>query len=193
MESLKNNVNNIANDTEELVKKYLKLFSIRQSEKLALLLGVIATTIILTILLMVVLVFCSFALATYLNDVLGSINWGYWIVTGLYLILIVFLFNRLFKTGTPLLSNLFAKIIVTAFKLDITNNKTINGLRAEGDSLHSNIKNDMSKIKTNVELLRYVFVESLFREFLGFFSFRKKKKKDKKSDIDQDNTETENK
>lgn len=196
MESLKNNVNNIAKDTEEIVKKYLQLFSIRQSEKLSLLLGVIATTMILTMLLLVVLIFCSFALATYLNVVLDSSNWGYLIVTGLYLILIAFLFYRLFKTGTPLLSNLFAKIIITAFDLDIKNDKTVKGLRAEGDSLNSSIKNDMSKIKTNAELLRYVFVESLFREFLGLFSFKKnkkKKKKEKKIETDIDKPKTDHK
>lgn len=196
MESLKNNVNNIAKDSEELVKKYLRLFSIRQSEKLSLFLGVIATTMILTMLLLVVLVFCSFALASYLNDVLDSRSWGYWIVTALYLILIIWLFYRLFKTGTPLLSNLFAKIIIAAFDLEITNDKTVNGLKAEGDSLNNNIQNDMSKIKTNVEMLRYIFAESLLREFLGLFSFNKKKKKKKKEkeiELDAEKPKTDNK
>ena len=35
MATLKNQINDISKDTENLVKEYVKLFSIKQSEKLA--------------------------------------------------------------------------------------------------------------------------------------------------------------
>ncbi|NQT77961.1 MAG: phage holin family protein [Bacteroidetes bacterium] len=174
MASLKDNINNISDDTESLVKDYLKLFSIKQSEKFALFLGVLSTAFILTLLILIVLVFCSFALAGYLNDLLATDYWGYWIVTALFLLLITFLIFKIIKTRTPLLSNLFAKIIISVFDLDINQAKNIKGLRFEGEAAKNKIETDKTKIKANVQMLRYVIMESLFREFFGLFSSKQK-------------------
>ena len=56
MESLKNNIDNISDDTQKLVNDYMKMFTVRQSEKFALFLGIIATAFILTMLLLVIVV-----------------------------------------------------------------------------------------------------------------------------------------
>ena len=46
------------------------------------------------------------------------------------------------------------------------------------------IETDKVKIKSNVEMLRYIMVESFFREFFGLFS--SKKKKDESNNKDKD-------
>jgi hypothetical protein len=174
MASLKDNINNISDDTESLVKDYLKLFSIKQSEKFALFLGVLSSAFILTLLILIVVVFCSFALAGYLNELLATDYWGYWIVTGFFLLLIAFLIFKIIKTKTPLLSNLFAKIIISVFDLDINQAKNIKGLRFESETTKNKIETDKIKIKANVQMLRYVIMESFFREFFGLFSSKQK-------------------
>lgn len=181
MESLKNNIDNLSDETQELIDDYLKLFSVRQSEKLTLFLGVLSTAFILTLLLMVVVILISFALAGFLNHLLGSQYWGTAIVIVLFLLFVGFLIYRIVKTQTPLLSNLFAKIIISAFDLEIKQEKNVQGLRSEIDSLKTKIETDKSNIKTNVQMFRYSIMEGLFREL---FSLLKpgKKKKSKKDD-----------
>jgi len=179
MESLKNNIENISDETQELINDYMKLFSMRQSEKLTLFLGVLSTAFILTLLLMVVVVLISFALAGFLNQLLDSHYWGTAIVIGLFLLFVGFLIYRIIKTKTPLMSNLFAKIIISVFDLDIKQEKNVQGLRSEIDSLKTKIETDKSNIRTNVQMLRYVMMEGLFRELFGFFKPGKKKKSKK--------------
>ena len=185
MASLKDNINNISDDTESLVKDYLKLFSIRQSEKLALFLGVLSSAFILTLLILIVLIFCSFTLAEYLNELLATDYWGYWIVTGFFILLITSLIFRIIKTKTPLLSNLFAKIIISVFELDINQAKNIKGLRFEGETAKNKIETDKIKIKANVQMLRYVIMEALFREFFGLFSSKQKDTSPEEAEPDQ--------
>ena len=83
MATLKNQIHDISKDTESLVKEYVKLFSIKQSEKLALFLGIIASVFLLATLLLIVVVFSSLALAGYLNKVMAREYWGFVIVGGL--------------------------------------------------------------------------------------------------------------
>lgn len=185
MASLKDNINNISDDTESLVKDYLKLFSIKQSEKFALFLGVLSSAFILTLLILIIVVFCSFALAGYLNELLATDYWGYWIVTAFFLLLIAFLIFKIIKTKTPLLSNLFAKIIISVFDLDINQAKNIKGLRFESETTKNKIETDKIKIKANVQMLRYVIMESFFREFFGLFSSNKKSEASDDAESDQ--------
>ena len=185
MASLKENIDNISDDTEKLVRDYLKLFSIRQSQKLAIFLGVLATAFILSLLILVAVIFSSFALAEILNDLLDTAYWGYWIVTALFLIIILILIIWIISTRTPLLSNLFAKIIIAVFDLEMTQDKNIKGLRFEHESMKQKIETDKVKIKSDIQLFRYVFVESFFREFFGLFT-------SKKNDANPDETEADN-
>jgi hypothetical protein len=175
MESLKNNIDNISDETRELINDYMKLFSMRQSEKLTLFLGIISTAFILTLLLMVVVVLISFALAGFLNHLLDSQYWGTAIVIGLFLLFIGYLVFRIIKTKTPLLSNLFAKIIISVFDIDIKQEANVQGLRYEIDTLKTKIETDKTNIQTNVQMLRYVLMEGLFRELFGLFKSKKRK------------------
>jgi hypothetical protein len=191
MESLKNNIDNISDDTQSLVNDYIKMFSVRQSEKLALLLGILATAFILTLLFLVVVILVSFALAGFLNHLLGSQYWGTVIVIGLFMLFICSLVFLIIKTKTPLMSNLFAKVIISVFDLDIGHERNIKGLRFENETLNTKIETEKANIKTNVQMLRYVIMESVFRELFGLFKSKKKKKG--KPDSDQPRVKKENK
>lgn len=184
MASLKDNVNNIADDTESLIKDHLKLFSVKQSERLALFLGVITSVFILSLLLLVLVVFCSFALASYLNDQLPGNHWGFWILAAFYLLVITLIIVKIAKTKVPPLSNFFAKFIVSVFNLDVNPPANIQGLKLESEKLKLKIETDKVKIKSNAEMLRYIMIESFFREFFGLFS--SKKKRDESNDKDKD-------
>jgi hypothetical protein len=177
METLKKNVNSIANDTEAIVKDYLKLFWVKQSKKLAVILGILASVFILSTLLLIVILFCSFALAVYLNDILPGDYWGFWIVSGFYIVIILTLILRIISTKTPLLANVLVKLLITVLEIDTDQTKNIKGLEHESENLKHNIETSKVKIKANFELLKYVIIETLFKEIVGLFTFKKKKKK----------------
>ena len=184
MASLKDNINNISDDTENLIKDHLKLFSIKQSERLALFLGLITSAFLLSLLLMVLIVFCSFALASYLNDLLPGNYWGFWILAALYILAITLIIVKIIRTKVPPLSNLFAKFIVSVFNLDVNTPVNVQGLKNESENLKHKIETDKVKIKSNVEMIRYIVMESFFREFFGLFSSKKKKDEPKNEDKD---------
>lgn len=175
MASLKNNLNELSEDTESLVRDYLKLFSIRQSKKLALMLGILSSAFIISLLLLIVILFCSFALAAYLNELLGADYWGFWIVAGFYVLLITILIVFMVRTKKPMLTNLFIKFILFVFNLDINQPANLKGLNNETENIRLKIESEKGKIKTNIQLLRYVIMESLFRELFGLFTSKKKK------------------
>jgi hypothetical protein len=87
----------------------------------------------------------------------------------------------------PLLSNLFAKIIISVFKLDISQDHSMQGLQYEDDKLKTKIETEKDNIKTSVQMLRYAIMEGLFREFFGLFIPKRKKKK--KSEDSSQNSE----
>lgn len=177
METLKKNVNSIANDTEAIVKDYLKLFWIKQSKKLAVILGIIVSVFILSTLLLIVLLFCSFALAVYLNDILPGDYWGFWIVSGIYILIILALILRIISTKTPLFANILVKLLLTVLDIETDQSKNIKGLELESEYLKHNIDTSKVKVKANFALLKYAIIESLFKEIVGLFTFKKKRKK----------------
>ena len=192
MASLKNNINNISDDTESLVRDYLKLFSIKQTEKLSLYLGILATVFILSLLLLIIIVFWSFALAGYLNDILANDYWGFWIVSGFYILVIALVIFKMIKTKRPPLSNLFVKLIVSVMSLDINQSKNLKGLKIEREMLNHKIETGKVKIKANAQSLRYVIMESLFREFFGLFKSKKGEEEPDETEAGQANIEKEN-
>ncbi len=183
MATLKKNISNITEDTETLVKDYLKLFSIKQSEKLALILGILSSVFILSTLLLIVILFCSFALAVYLNDILPGDYWGFWIISGFYVFIILLIIVRIIATKTPLFANIFVKFIVTLLNIDTEESLNIKGLRRDSENLNHHIETGKVKIKSNFELLRYALMESVVKEILGLFTSQKK-------DKDPDNPES---
>lgn len=174
MATLKNNINNISDNTETLVKDYVKLFSIKLSEKLALLLGILAAVFILSLLLLIVIAFCSFVLAAYLNELLAHDYWGFWIVSAFYVLVITLIIVKIVKTKTPPLSNLFTKFIVSVLGLDMNQAKSIKGLKLESENVKQKIETDKIKIKTDFQLLRYAIMESFLKEIFGLFTSKKK-------------------
>ena len=180
MASLKHNIENTSEHTESLIKDYLKLFSVAQSEKLALLLGILASVFILSTLLLIVLVFCSFALAGYLNEILPGAYWGFWIVAGFYLLVIALMVVKILVTKTPLLANLFARFVISVLNIDIDHAKSIKGLKLENKKVKEKIEADKTIIKSDLQILRYSLLGSLLQGFLGLFKPAKKQAKSRK-------------
>ena len=178
MASLKNNIHTISDDTENLAKNYLKLFSVRQAEKLAIFLGILASVFVLATILLVVIVFGSFVLAGALNKLLSSDFWGFMIVGSLYLLWIVFLIVKIFRTNTPLFANLFVKLIISVFNIDSDQSNSINGLKKEGEHIKHKIETDKTRIEADFQILRYTIMGSIFKEILGLFTSKKKVKED---------------
>lgn len=177
METLKKNINNIANDTESIVRDHLKLFSIRQSERLAKVLGILFTVFLISILVLVVILFCSFALAVYLNDVLAGDYWGFWIISGAYVLLILFILVKIISSKTPLLANVFMKFITTILNIETNHSRDIKGMQLESELIRDKIEAEKTQIRTNIQLLRYSFLESIFKEMIGLFVSKKKRNK----------------
>jgi len=178
MATLKSNLHKISDDTEILVKDYLKLFSVRQSEKLALFLGILTSVFVLATLLLILVVFSSFALAGTLNKLLASDFWGFVIVGGFYLLAIILLIVKIFSSHTPLFANFFVKLIVAVLNIDSDQSKSIKGLRKERENLRQKIETDKTKIEADFQILRYELITSIFQEIVGLFTSRKKVKED---------------
>lgn len=174
MATLKNQVSDISKDTESLVKEYVKLFSIKQSEKLAQFLGIIASVFLLATLLLIVVIFSSLALAAYLNKVMPGEYWGYVIVGGVYILTIILLIIKIFRTKTPILGNFFARLIVTVLDIETDEANSLKGLKDAGEKTRQKIDVNQIKIKGNIQLLRYTIFEALFKEFIGLFKPKKK-------------------
>lgn len=174
MSKLKNNIDTLGTDTENILKDYLKLLKIIQTEKLALFFGILASVFFLAILLLIVVVIGSVAVSGYLNDVLNSQYWGYTIIAGLYILVIAILVIRMIRSKNPLFSGLFVKLISFVLDLEVNQKGSLKGLAKEKESIHEKLQADKEKIKTDLQLIRYTFLESLFKEILGLFTRNKK-------------------
>lgn len=163
MENLKNNIQDIAKDGENLVNNYAKLFGIRQSKKLATFLGVISSVFIISTLLLIVIVFGSFVLADFLNTLLESKYMGFLIIVVLYLITVALLLVKMQKTGRPLFTNLFIKFVLPLLNVEISQKPTVEGLNIEKEIIKNKIENDRNLLNVHTILLKY----SLFDDFLG--------------------------
>lgn len=178
MASLKNNIKNISGDSETLAKDYLKLFTVRQSEKLAIFLGIIMSIFVIATLVLILVIFSSFVLAGTLNKVLHSEFWGFVIIASLYLLAIILLIVKIFRTSTPLFTNLFVKLIVLVMEIDTGYPKNITGLKKEKEHIKEKIETDKSKIEADFHILRYNIMGSVFSEIMAFFISKKKEKKE---------------
>lgn len=176
MATLKNNIQKISGDTETLIRDYVKLFSVRQSEKLAIFLGILMSIFVIATLALILVIFCSFVLAGTLNKLLASEFWGYVIVGIIYLSVIIYLIVKIFRTSTPLFTNLFVRFIVLVMEVDTDHANNVKGLRKEQEHIKERIELDKSKIEADYHILRYNIMGSVFKEILGIFSSRKKAK-----------------
>ncbi len=180
MASLKNNIKTISEDTETLAKDYLKLFSVRQSERLAIFLGIIMSIFVIATLVLILVIFSSFVLAGTLNKVLNSEFWGFVIIASLYLLAIILLIVKIFKTSTPLFTNLFVKLIVLVMDIDSGQANNVKGLKKEQENIKEKIETDKSKIEADFQIIQYNIMGSIFKEILGLFTSKKKAKADSK-------------
>ncbi len=194
MPSLKNNIKNISDDTEILAKDYLKLFSVRQSEKLAIFLGILMSIFVIATLVLILVIFSSFVLAGTLNKLLNSEFWGFVIIASLYLLAIILLIVKIFKTSTPLFTNLFVKLIVLVMDIDSGHANNVKGLKKEQEHIKERIETDKSKIEADFQVLQYSIMGSIFKEIIGLFTSKKEAKaaphkKEKRQKEDESDTE----
>lgn len=183
MENLKNNIQDITKDGEKIVNSYVKLFGMRQSQKLAVFLGVLATVFIISTLLLIIVVFGSIVLANYLSDVLESNYMGYLIITGLYLLVIAMLLLIIKKSGRPLLANLFLKFVMPLLGVEINQEETFDGLNKEKDMIESKIKADKSMMEVHAQLLKYSALEDFIGVIAGLFKSKKKQANDEAPNV----------
>jgi len=174
MASLKSGMDKLSGDSKTLVKDYIKLFSIKQSEKLALLLGILFSFFILSLLLLIVILFSSFALAAWLNSVLAGQYAGFLLVGGLYVLLILLLLLRIIFSNTPFMANFFSRLVAGILGVDHDGSNDLRGLRHSSDKLQQKIDSGQDLIKADLQLLRYSIFENILKEILGLFKGRKK-------------------
>ena len=174
MSKLKNNIDSLTTDTENIAKDYLNLLVIRITERLSLFIGILFSVFIISTLLLIVVLISSIALAGFLNKILNSFFWGHLIVAGAYLLVIALLVIKMVRSETPLLSNLFVKLMI--FILDIEDPQTgsVKGLKVERKRIKEKLDLNKEKLKTDFQLLRYSLLDSLMKELLGLFTRKKK-------------------
>ncbi|MCK5691364.1 MAG: phage holin family protein [Bacteroidales bacterium] len=181
MASLKSGIDKLSGDSKTLVEDYVKLFSIKQSEKLALLLGILFSFFMLSLLLLIVILFSSFALAAWLNSILSGAYTGFLIMGGLYVLLTILLLLRIIISKTPFMANFFSRLIagILGVKHDGTND--LKGLRHSSEMIQQKIDSGQDLIKADLQLLRYSIFENILKEILGLFSGRQKESKSKEA------------
>jgi len=162
MENLKHNIENITKDGQNLLNNYLRLFGIRQSERLATFLGIIASVFIISTILLIAIVFGSFVLAEFLNTAFESKYTGFLIIAILYLLAVGILLLKMQKTRRPLFTNLFIKFVLPLLNIEISQESTIEGLSAEQNIVKERIENEKKILDVHTQLLKYV----VFYDFL---------------------------
>jgi hypothetical protein len=170
MENLKNNIEDITKDGENLVNNYLRLFGIKQSERLANFLGLISSVFLISTLLLIVIIFGSFVLAEYLSSLLGSTYLGYLIIAFLYLLAVGILIMTMHKTGRPLFTNLYIKFILPLLNIEINQNANVEGLKIEQDMVKERIENEKKILNAHTQLFKYVVFEDLLKVIGSLFT-----------------------
>jgi len=181
MENLKNNGEQLSKDVENIIQNYLKLFSLKQTESLAVFMGLISSVILITTLLLIVILFCSFVLGDLLNDLFESNYLGYGILSGIYALIIIILLLRIKKKGTPLFANFYVKLILPLLKIESRQRKDLKGLSIESDYVKENIELHKKTFMAHSQLLKYSLLEDLKNEIVDLVSSKLEKRKDRKN------------
>ena len=183
MEKLKNNIEDITKDGENLVSNYLKLFGIRQSERLASLIGLISSIFLISTLLLIVIIFGSFVLSDFLNSVFDSKYLGFLIIAFLYVLAVGILMFIMHKTGRPLFTNLYIKYILPVLHIEIDQNPNIEGLKVEEDIVKERIENEKKILNAHTQLFKYVVFEDLLKVIGGLFTSKAKPSPNKEAAV----------
>ena len=181
MASLKSGIDKLSGDSKTLVEDYLKLFSIKQSEKLALLLGILFSFFMLSLLLLIVILFSSFALAAWLNSILSGAYTGFLIMGGVYVLLTILLLLRIILSKTPFMANFFSRLIAGILGVKHEGTNDLKGLRHSSEMLQQKIDSGQDLIKVDLQLLRYSIFENFLKEILLWFTGRKQESKSKEA------------
>ena len=72
-----------------LIETRIELAKIEMKEEIAKIGARIIAGVVLSFLLVMIIIFLSFSVATWLNSLLESTYWGYFIITGFYLVVFV--------------------------------------------------------------------------------------------------------
>lgn len=174
MEKLKQNLNDLSNESQDLAKAYLKYVSLTASKKMALLIGVVVTTFILSLMFLLVITLVSFALAGMLNALLNSQFAGFAIIIILYFIAVGLIVRHIYKTRAPLFSNMFVKILAYIFEIESDRPITLEDIEAEKKLTLEKIDADKTVLKANFKLLKYSILETIIGEVLGALISKRK-------------------
>ena len=174
MSKLKNNIDSLTHDTENIAKDYLRLLIIRITERLSLFIGILFSVFIIATLLLIVVLIASIALAGFLNNLLNSYFWGHLIVAGIYLIAVVILVIRMVRTETPLLSDIFVKLMIFILDIEDPQTASVKGLKVEKKRIKEKLDLNKEKMKSDFQLLKYSLLDGLLKELLGLFSRKRK-------------------
>jgi len=181
MENLKNNGEELIKDVEHIIQNYLKLFGLRQSESLASFMGLISSVILITTLLLIVILFCSFVLGDLLNDLFESNYLGYGIISGIYALIIIILLLRIKKKGAPLFANFYVKLILPLLKIETRQRKDLKGLSIESENVKENIELHKKTFMAHSQLLKYSVMEDFKNQIVDLVSSKLEKRKDRKN------------
>jgi hypothetical protein len=97
-------------------------------------------------------------------------------VGGGYILMIILLIIKIFKTKTPLLGNFFARMITTLLDFETDNAKNLKGLKHAVELANQKTDANKIKIKGDLQLLRFTIFEALSKNFISLFKSRKKEK-----------------
>jgi len=97
-------VDSIMDDLVAIVEAKIELLKIELKEEAAKVASKVISIVVLVILVFLIVIFLSFTIATLFNQLLDSHFWGYTIITGFYLLLLISF--KLFKIGDKLESKI---------------------------------------------------------------------------------------
>lgn len=170
MENLKNNGEELSKDIEQLIQNYLKLFGLKQTESLAVFLGLISSVILITTLLLILIVFSSFVLSSILNNLFDSNYLGYIIISGTYALIIILLIIRIKKKNRPLFANFYVKLLLPLLNIETRQRKDLEGLSLESEYVKESIEQQKKTVIAHTQLLKYSIIEDLKNEITDLVS-----------------------
>ena len=110
-------IKDIWKSLNEIFRDEVRFYSLKGVEKSSLLLGLLVTILIISVFCLLVLIFGSIALAGFLNGLFHSTFLGYLIITGAYLLILLFLLVWMTRRKTPLLTNVFVRFLISIFNI----------------------------------------------------------------------------
>lgn len=114
-------INDIFKSLKSIFENEARILSLKGIEKSSVLLGLLATILVISAFGIMFLIFATIALAGYLNSLLGSNFYGFLIVSGIDLLAIGLMLLIMIRRKTPLFTNLFIRKLISIF--NITNDE----------------------------------------------------------------------